>query len=609
MQQYDRIIIGAGLYGLYSALFCAKRGQHVIVLECDPTPFRRATYINQARVHQGYHYPTVDDNILISYAYSKSTFTFQNKIIISLFIIAVWTFLMGVLVIPSKTKYSATVATIIFITALLTWNYMYNSMDNQNDLFGGFQSDSETLVTGVIYAEQNGVWFENDYEQGFGLGRYYDLKGILAGYDAVYVNDDNWVNGYSRNAPAIIVNSNIYSQRVAVVGNLIKFSNGDCYQITEILDDGTYIIIYLNSEEILLPAKYGSLDDITFFDSNGTELEKSGVTAYASQYGLQGKVFRHLARYMDQDEIVINLNLICSIATAIVLAIIVLLVYEKYNAIMAGCFLITFWLSPWIVNFARNLYWVEYTWFIPMAVGLFCALKINNKKCRIASYIMAFVTIVGKSLCGYEYISVVMMGMISFLLADFVIAVVNKDKDKSILLFRTIFIIGVVALVGFMAAICIHASLKGNGSILEGVRNIYEQNVLTRTKGANLNDVNVVEWASHNASIWEVFCTYFHFSTELIQGMPGNLFSLICIIPLCIIGNDIKNRKANYEYITLYLVFFLTSISWFCLAKTHSHAHTHVNYVLWYFGFVQICFCIIVEKIVWAFRCMKKKEK
>ena len=54
---YDKIIIGAGLYGLYSALFCGERGQSVLVLECDPTPFRRATYINQARVHQGYHYP------------------------------------------------------------------------------------------------------------------------------------------------------------------------------------------------------------------------------------------------------------------------------------------------------------------------------------------------------------------------------------------------------------------------------------------------------------------------------------------------------------------------------------------------------------------------
>lgn len=54
---YDKIIIGAGLYGLYAALFCAKRGQQVLVLEYEDAAFKRATYINQARVHMGYHYP------------------------------------------------------------------------------------------------------------------------------------------------------------------------------------------------------------------------------------------------------------------------------------------------------------------------------------------------------------------------------------------------------------------------------------------------------------------------------------------------------------------------------------------------------------------------
>jgi hypothetical protein len=54
---YDKIILGAGLYGLYSALFCGKLGENVLVLEHDSAPFKRATYINQARVHMGYHYP------------------------------------------------------------------------------------------------------------------------------------------------------------------------------------------------------------------------------------------------------------------------------------------------------------------------------------------------------------------------------------------------------------------------------------------------------------------------------------------------------------------------------------------------------------------------
>lgn len=55
--KFDKVIIGAGLYGLYAALYCARKGQSVVVLEHDETPFRRATYINQARVHMGYHYP------------------------------------------------------------------------------------------------------------------------------------------------------------------------------------------------------------------------------------------------------------------------------------------------------------------------------------------------------------------------------------------------------------------------------------------------------------------------------------------------------------------------------------------------------------------------
>ena len=56
-ERFDRIIIGAGLYGLYAALFCGRMKQKVLVLEKDPEPFMRASYINQARVHQGYHYP------------------------------------------------------------------------------------------------------------------------------------------------------------------------------------------------------------------------------------------------------------------------------------------------------------------------------------------------------------------------------------------------------------------------------------------------------------------------------------------------------------------------------------------------------------------------
>lgn len=58
MKSYDKIIIGAGIYGLYAAIYSAqKRNESILVIEREASAFMRATYINQARVHMGYHYP------------------------------------------------------------------------------------------------------------------------------------------------------------------------------------------------------------------------------------------------------------------------------------------------------------------------------------------------------------------------------------------------------------------------------------------------------------------------------------------------------------------------------------------------------------------------
>lgn len=57
IKTFDRIILGAGIYGLYAALKSVEKGYKILVLEYDEAIFMRGTYINQARVHNGYHYP------------------------------------------------------------------------------------------------------------------------------------------------------------------------------------------------------------------------------------------------------------------------------------------------------------------------------------------------------------------------------------------------------------------------------------------------------------------------------------------------------------------------------------------------------------------------
>jgi glycine/D-amino acid oxidase-like deaminating enzyme len=53
----DVAVIGGGFYGLYLADYLAAGAGRVVVYEREPALMRRASYANQARVHNGYHYP------------------------------------------------------------------------------------------------------------------------------------------------------------------------------------------------------------------------------------------------------------------------------------------------------------------------------------------------------------------------------------------------------------------------------------------------------------------------------------------------------------------------------------------------------------------------
>lgn len=70
-KKFDKIIIGAGLYGFYAAEYSSRKEEEVLVLEYDREPFSRATYINQARVHMGYHYPRSLTTAIKSAGYFK----------------------------------------------------------------------------------------------------------------------------------------------------------------------------------------------------------------------------------------------------------------------------------------------------------------------------------------------------------------------------------------------------------------------------------------------------------------------------------------------------------------------------------------------------------
>lgn len=95
---------------------------------------------------------------------------------------------------------------------------------------------------------------------------------------------------------------------------------------------------------------------------------------------------------------------------------------------------------------------------------------------------------------------------------------------------------------------------------------------------------------------------YFTFKTPIILGLSGDVFPLLCLVPVIIFTFEAYHGKLDTTNVALYVIFFLASISWFCLAKSHSYIHLHLNFVLWYFGFVQVCLYTICRKIICFFK-------
>jgi glycine/D-amino acid oxidase-like deaminating enzyme len=57
VQTFDFTVIGGGIFGCYAALYLAGRGAKVAILEKESRLFQKASLVNQARLHGGYHYP------------------------------------------------------------------------------------------------------------------------------------------------------------------------------------------------------------------------------------------------------------------------------------------------------------------------------------------------------------------------------------------------------------------------------------------------------------------------------------------------------------------------------------------------------------------------
>lgn len=304
---------------------------------------------------------------------------------------------------------------------------------------------------------------------------------------------------------------------------------------------------------------------------------------YKSQVGLQGIAVRYLFKYFD----IMSVGKLYILYTVLLSGVLVLISHQltiKYNIYFGASFLAVSLIYPTISRFARNLYWAEFLWYIPLLLGLMC---LNYPGRRFIIYPLIFISIFIKCLCGYEFLSSILISEVMFIICDFIICKQNRKQ-----LFKTFAAVSAISLSAFAAALLIHAYMYGGSDgIFTGLSGIFREIVQKRTYGSADNFEQILS-ESLNSSVFTVLAKYFTF--EIL----GKVISIVTVVTAGLVLYKVINKQEEYiMQAVLFVLSLLSPLSWLILAKSHSYVHISLNISLFALGYMQVCGYILVKRI------------
>lgn len=339
---------------------------------------------------------------------------------------------------------------------------------------------------------------------------------------------------------------------------------------------------------------YTDLDAIR----SGDAPSATAYTPYVSSIGLQGHLFETLHAMGCSSLTCLNTAESGLFAVGFVLFAAALGLAVSRS--LAGVFVVTGLLSPWVVSAAHNLYWVGWTWMLPAAAaGIVCLAR--RRRSFVIGLVLVGLAVAIKSATGYEYLTtVVALAAGMPLLARAFGRILTWRKA----LVLASWIAG-AALAGFLAAVLVHALMLGGGDPIAGAGWIL--NNAERRTWATGTDADPLVTASHNASVAQVLGRYlFGWSTAILAlgigaggyAIAAQGFWVMILIPSAIAGVLlVRGDPRGARYATVLIVSAVPPLSWLVLAKSHAFAETNMTYVLWYLPFVAALVWVVVDAV------------
>ena len=355
-----------------------------------------------------------------------------------------------------------------------------------------------------------------------------------------------------------------------------------------------------------------------YYVEDSRPLPSARFEPYTGQVGLHGHVFAAAelimrAAGLESRQRFLLLRGAVATATAATLAYIVLLIRFEFGLAGAFAALATLLFSPWLTSMAKNIYWIPFTWFVPMVVAwrgyIPSSPPVGKKLLSLAVSIGAAVAF--KCLCGFEYITSI--GGAAASVAAY--GLIKGGADWKRIFTHAAILLGAMAC-GVISALLVQISILGMylGSFKAGMVDFIQRLHVHTSIGERLQQHRSVSEEYLNAlhtSHLETLLTYIQgppiFSAGSYFGFNALSFLTPPTIFIITIGSilltryrgDPSRQREVLALLALATGGLVSSMSWFLFAHGHSYIHTHINYILWHvpYAFLAAPICIRLAQI------------
>ncbi|MCP3384044.1 hypothetical protein NLM31_27105 [Bradyrhizobium sp. CCGUVB4N] len=377
---------------------------------------------------------------------------------------------------------------------------------------------------------------------------------------------------------------------------------------------------------------------------------------YTSQFGMQYYFFFHFSKYVSRDYRV--MQLVASALMAAVVCGFFVGIASISTDTLGLAFALPLLISPWVAAFAANLYWVEFTWFLPALIALlmggraYLSLRWFALLC-----ILMFASFLLRLLSGYEFASTVVLASFVFLLLHGL-----RERVSAWRILALVVAVGCISLLAFATAVMLHARVIGP-DMASGLGQVTE--VAAKRLSAKYCDEACIKAAcatefegaksaeektgicvgrlraSLSASVYKMipryllmqhFVPWIDYFSDMSEEKKSEISALAHELKIAIVSHSMQgvvriavgmNRslivsiasagisvlaflafnlavfhtlvKRRSSLSAVTLASFLCSASWFVLAKGHSYIHTHIDFVLWYLLYIPLGLASIVD--------------